>query len=131
VLEGQIQHSILSLYKNSSMKSNIKIMQVDDPVSFRQAISIFLNLEDTIHLGKAVDGTGALKIVTLHWPKVVLIDLRMRHLHEPTAPLRIAYSIPEPEILVLTTMDREAEIFDALRAGTNGTLGPSGQCSSR
>jgi DNA-binding NarL/FixJ family response regulator len=99
----------------------IKIMLVDDQILFREAIRTLLNLEETIQVvAEASDGAEALEMILQHRPKVVLMDLRMPYMNGIEATRRIRATHPEVEILVLTTFDKEDEIFDALRAGANG-----------
>jgi DNA-binding NarL/FixJ family response regulator len=104
----------------------IRLLLVDDQSLFREALSTLLSLQPDFEIvGEAGDGAQAIDAVAKHKPDVVLMDLRMPVLNGVEATRRIMTSGPAgnaPRILVLTTFDEDAEVFEALRAGAAGYL---------
>ncbi len=73
-------------------------------------------------VGSAADGEEAVRLVALHRPDVVLMDLRMPRLDGVTATGQIRAEHPETQVVVLTTYAEDADILAALRAGARGYL---------
>ncbi|MPY92493.1 MAG: response regulator [Acidimicrobiia bacterium] len=78
--------------------------------------------EDLDVVGEASDGIEAVELVRRHRPDVVLMDIQMPVLDGLAATRRIAAEVPGPNVLVLTTFDRDDYVFEALRAGAAGFL---------
>jgi DNA-binding NarL/FixJ family response regulator len=74
-------------------------------------------------IGEAADGLEAVKAVEELRPDVVLMDIRMPKLDGLEATRRIlARPEPRPQVVVLTTFDLDAYVYEALRAGASGFL---------
>jgi DNA-binding NarL/FixJ family response regulator len=74
-------------------------------------------------IGEAADGLEAVKAVEELRPDVVLMDIRMPKLDGLEATRRIlARPEPRPRVVVLTTFDLDAYVYEALRAGASGFL---------
>jgi DNA-binding NarL/FixJ family response regulator len=104
----------------------IRLLLVDDQSLFREALRTLLSLQPDFDIvAEAADGEQAIAAVAKLNPHVVLMDLRMPVLNGVEATRRImaggAQAFP-PRILVLTTFDEDAEVFEALRAGAAGYL---------
>jgi DNA-binding NarL/FixJ family response regulator len=74
-------------------------------------------------VGEAADGLEAVEGATRLRPDVVLMDIRMPKLDGLEATRRIlARPEPRPQVVVLTTFDLDAYVYEALRAGASGFL---------
>jgi DNA-binding NarL/FixJ family response regulator len=78
--------------------------------------------EDMTVVGEAADGAAAVRLTGELAPDVVVMDIRMPEL-DGIAATRLITGRPDgPRVLVLTTFDLDAHVFDALRAGASGFL---------
>ncbi len=104
-------------------KEIIRILLVDDQTMFRDGMRVLLSSQPDFQIvGEAADGEQAIqKATTLH-PDVVLMDLRMPVLDGAAATRRLRAVQPDARVIVLTTFDEDAAIFDGLRAGATGYL---------
>lgn len=101
----------------------IRVMLVDDQKLIRQGIRMLLSTEADIEVaGEAGDGREALALVEKVRPQVILMDVRMPEMDGVAATHEISARHPEIGIIILTTFDDEAYIFEGLRAGARGYL---------
>ncbi len=101
----------------------IRVMLVDDQKLIRQGIRMLLSTEADIEVaGEAGDGREALALVEKIRPQVILMDVRMPGMDGVAATREISARYPEIGIIILTTFDDEAYIFEGLRAGARGYL---------
>ncbi|HUR56430.1 MAG TPA: response regulator transcription factor [Opitutaceae bacterium] len=101
----------------------IRLLLVDDQSLFREALRTLLSLQPDFDIvAEAPDGEQAVALVAQHEPDVVLMDLRMPVLNGVEATRRIVNADAAARVIVLTTFDEDAEVFEALRAGAVGYL---------
>ncbi|MEU3603319.1 response regulator transcription factor [Streptomyces sp. NPDC006798] len=105
----------------------IRIVVADDERMVRTALRAILSAEpDLAVIGEAVDGAEAVSVVRELAPDVVLMDVRMPGIDGIRATERILADAPgtggTPRILVVTTFENDAYVYDALRAGAAGFL---------
>lgn len=101
----------------------MRLLVVDDQALIRRGLALMLDAEDDICVvGQAADGAQALQLVGSLRPDVVLMDLQMPHMDGVAATQALAAQWPEVRVVVLTTFDDDARIFDALRAGAQAYL---------
>ncbi len=101
----------------------IRILLVDDQRLMREGLRMLLELEPDLQVvGEATDGAAALAEYARLTPDVVLMDIRMPGMDGVEATRRIRQRWPEARILILTTFDEDAYVFDGLRAGALGYL---------
>ncbi len=101
----------------------IRVMLVDDQKLIRQGIRMLLSTEADIEVaGEAGDGQEALALIEKIHPQVILMDVRMPGMDGVAATREITARHPEIGIIILTTFDDEAYIFEGLRAGARGYL---------
>ena len=105
------------------MEEPIRLLIVDDQRLMRDGLCTLLELEaDLAIAGEAEDGQAALEKYEALLPDVVLMDIRMPRLDGVEATRRMRQRWPEARIIILTTFDDDALIFDGLRAGAQGYL---------
>jgi DNA-binding NarL/FixJ family response regulator len=99
-----------------------RVLIADDQALFREGLRKVLEANGFEVVGEAADGEEAVRMAAEYAPDVVLMDLRMPVLDGVGATRRIAQNPRAPRIVVLTTFDDDASVFDALRAGALGYL---------
>jgi DNA-binding NarL/FixJ family response regulator len=97
---------------------------VDDQTLVRSGLhSILEKQPDLDVVGEAGDGAAALELCRTLRPEVVLMDIRMPGLDGLEATKRLlAGPPPVPRVLVITTFDLDAYVYEALKAGASGFL---------
>jgi DNA-binding NarL/FixJ family response regulator len=96
---------------------------VDDQRLMRDGLRTLLELEEDLQVvGEAEDGTAALQLFEALRPDVVLMDIRMPVMDGVEATRQMLARWPEARVIILTTFDDDAFIFDGLRAGALGYL---------
>ena len=101
----------------------IRIVIADDQRVVRDGLAMLVGLiEDIDVVGTACDGAEAVDLAHDTRPDVVLMDLRMPKMEGAEATRRIRSSLPETQILVLTTYADDESLFPALQAGARGYL---------
>jgi DNA-binding NarL/FixJ family response regulator len=103
----------------------IKVVLADDQVLVRAGFRMLLDVEDDIEVvGEAADGAQAVAVARKQRPDVVLMDIRMPILDGIEATRRIAATpgLDRVRVVILTTYDTDAHVFDALEAGASGFL---------
>jgi DNA-binding NarL/FixJ family response regulator len=98
------------------------VVIVDDQAMVRQGLRLILELEGIEVLAEAEDGERGVSAVREHQPDVVLMDVRMPRVDGIEATRRIVEAGLPSRVLVLTTFDLDAHVYDALRAGAAGFL---------
>ena len=101
----------------------IRVVIADDQRVVRDGLAMLIGLIDDIEVvGTACDGAEAVDLAHDTRPDVVLMDLRMPEMDGAEATRRIRSSLPETQILVLTTYADDESLFPALQAGARGYL---------
>jgi DNA-binding NarL/FixJ family response regulator len=73
-------------------------------------------------VGEAGDGVEAVALARELRPDVVLVDIRMPRMDGLEATRVLAAEPDLPRILVLTTCDADAYVYEAMKAGASGFL---------
>ena len=103
----------------------IEVLLADDERLVRSGFRALLEHEDGIAVvGEATDGAEAVARAAELRPDVVLMDIRMPHVDGIEATRRIAATpgLDDVRILILTTYDTDAHVFEGLQAGASGFL---------
>ncbi len=105
------------------MDRPIRVLLVDDQRLMRDGLRVLLELEPDLEVvGEAEDGETALEAYAALQPDVVLMDIRMPGMDGVEATRRIRERWPEARVIILTTFDDDAYVFEGLRAGALGYL---------
>lgn len=103
----------------------IKVLLADDQALVRAGFKVLLDVEDDIEVvGDATNGAEAVAQARASRPDVILMDIRMPDLDGIRATEQIAATkgLEHVHVLILTTYDTDANVFDALEAGASGFL---------
>jgi DNA-binding NarL/FixJ family response regulator len=102
----------------------IRVLLADDQAMVRAGFRLILAAEPDIAVaGEAADGVEAIAAARRLRPDVTLMDVRMPRLDGIAATGRLLADDPAPtRVVVLTTFDVDAHVYDALRAGASGFL---------
>ncbi len=101
----------------------IRVLVADDQALIRRGITLMLSVESDIEVvGQACDGVEAVEMAERLRPDVVLMDLHMPRKGGVAATREITLSLPHTHVLVLTTLDADETVFEAVRAGAHAYL---------
>jgi DNA-binding NarL/FixJ family response regulator len=100
-----------------------RVYLVDDQRLIRDGLRLLLELEEGIEVvGEAENGAAALEAYAALQPDVLLMDIRMPVMDGVEATRHLLERWPKARVIILTTFDDDAYIYDALRAGALGYL---------
>jgi DNA-binding NarL/FixJ family response regulator len=106
-------------------RAPIKVLLVDDEGLVRSGFKVLLDMEDDITVvGEATNGVEAVDQARATRPDVVLMDIRMPKVDGIQATSRIVKTpgLERVRVLILTTYDTDAYVFEALQAGASGFM---------
>jgi DNA-binding NarL/FixJ family response regulator len=108
---------------NQSAAPRIRVLIAEDQALVRRGTSLLISLEPDMEVvGSACDGIEAVAMAEKLRPDVVLMDLHMPKQGGVAATREITQSLPGTQVLVLTTLNDDETVFDAVRAGALGYL---------
>ncbi|MFJ6982761.1 MULTISPECIES: response regulator [unclassified Streptomyces] len=98
-------------------------MVVDDQAVVRAGFAAIVDAEpDMTVVAEAGEGASAVELAAAGTTDLVLMDIRMPGMDGLTATRLVTAAPGAPKVLVLTTFDLDAYVYDALRAGASGFL---------
>ncbi|NDU71867.1 response regulator [Actinomadura sp. DSM 109109] len=103
----------------------VRVLIADDEGLVRSGFRLLLDVEEDIAVvAEATDGARAVELARTTRPDVVLMDIRMPRLDgiQATARITATPGLEDVRILILTTYDTDAYVFEALQAGASGFL---------
>ena len=101
----------------------IRVLVADDQALIRRGMTLMLSVQSDMEVvGQAADGVEAVEMAERLRPDVVLMDLHMPRKGGVAATREITLSLPNTHVLVLTTLDAEETVFEAVRAGAHAYL---------
>ena len=101
----------------------VRILIAEDQALVRRGTAVLLSMEQDMEVvGQACDGVEAVAMAQQLHPDVVLMDLHMPRLGGVAATREITRMLPGTQILVLTTLNDDETVFEAVRAGAQGYL---------
>jgi DNA-binding NarL/FixJ family response regulator len=109
--------------ENQSPAPRIRILIAEDQALVRRGTSLLISLEPDMEVvGSACDGIEAVAMAEKLRPDIVLMDLHMPKQGGVAATRAITQTLPGTQVLVLTTLNDDETVFDAVRAGALGYL---------
>jgi DNA-binding NarL/FixJ family response regulator len=105
--------------------NTIKVLLADDQVLVRSGFRALLEGEDDITVvGEAASGAEAVEQARATRPDVILMDIRMPEMDgiKATGEIVRMRGLECVRVLILTTYDTDAYVFEALQAGASGFL---------
>lgn len=100
----------------------MKVLLADDHAAIRAGLRMMLDgVDDVEVVGEAADGARAIDQALVLDPDVVLMDVRMPGTDGIAATREITRR-GDARVLVLTSFEVDAYVFDSLRAGASGYL---------
>ncbi|GAU68426.1 putative two-component response regulator [Streptomyces sp. NBRC 110611] len=102
----------------------LRIVLADDERMVRTALRAILGAEaDMEVVGEAATGAEAVPLIRALRPDVVLMDVRMPEIDGIRATEQVLTGMDRPpRIVVVTTFENDAYVYEALRAGASGFL---------
>jgi DNA-binding NarL/FixJ family response regulator len=101
----------------------IRVLIAEDHALVRRGTAVLLAMEPDMEVvGQACDGIEAVAMAEQLRPDVVLMDLHMPRQNGIAATREITRTLPGTQVLVLTTLDDDESVFEAVRAGAHGYL---------
>ncbi|CAN7217732.1 response regulator transcription factor [Paenibacillus sp. LjRoot153] len=103
--------------------SQTTILIADDQPLIRDGLAAILSMEKGYSVVATTgDGVATIEQVQLHRPQLVMMDIHMPKLDGLEATKRIKAEFPDIKVLILTTFEDEAYIWEAIRLGASGYL---------
>jgi DNA-binding NarL/FixJ family response regulator len=103
----------------------IRLVIADDQALVRSGLATILGAQPDIEVvAEAADGHQALELARRFMPDLVLMDVRMPRLDGIAATRELFATAvgAAPKVVMLTTFDLDAYVYEALRAGASGFL---------
>jgi DNA-binding NarL/FixJ family response regulator len=101
----------------------IRIVIAEDQALVRRGAAMLLSMEPDMEVvGQARNGVEAVELANLLQPDVILMDLHMPLKGGVAATREITRDLPTTQILVLTTLNDDETVFEAVRAGAHAYL---------
>ncbi|AOS66157.1 response regulator [Actinoalloteichus hymeniacidonis] len=100
----------------------ISVMVVDDHPMWRDGVARDLSERGFSVVATASDADSAVRIAAAARPDVVLMDLNLGTVSGVQAIRRLAASLPEVRVLVLSASGAHADVLEAVKAGASGYL---------
>jgi DNA-binding NarL/FixJ family response regulator len=108
-----------------SQKQPIRILIADDHPVVRAGLAAMLEIDPKANitvLGQANNGCEAVELFAQLQPDIALIDLQMPQMDGVEAIAAIRKKFPTARLIVLTTYDRDEDIYRGLQAGAKAYL---------
>jgi DNA-binding NarL/FixJ family response regulator len=101
----------------------IRVVIAEDQAIVRRGSTLLLSMQPDMEVvGQARNGMEAVELAQTLKPDVVLMDLHMPVKGGVAATREITRALPGTQILVLTTLDDDETVFEAVRAGAHAYL---------
>ena len=101
----------------------VRILIAEDQALVRRGTAVLLAMESDMEVvGQACDGIEAVEMAMRLTPEIVLMDLHMPRQGGVAATREITRALPGTQVLVLTTLNDDDTVFEAVRAGAHGYL---------
>jgi DNA-binding NarL/FixJ family response regulator len=122
VPEARLPEVLTVVHPNADSPA-IRIVIAEDQALVRRGAALLLAMEPDMEVvGQACNGVEAVELTQLLRPDVVLMDLHMPLKGGVAATREITRALPGTQVLVLTTLDDDETVFEAVRAGAHAYL---------
>jgi DNA-binding NarL/FixJ family response regulator len=109
--------------EEAASAAKVRILIAEDQALVRRGTTVLLSMEPDMEVvGQACDGIEAVTMAEQLRPDVVLMDLHMPRQGGVAATREITKRLPGTQVLVLTTLNDDETVFEAVRAGAHGYL---------
>ena len=103
--------------------ARIRVVVAEDQALVRRGTALMLSMAPDMEcVGQACNGEEAVKMALVLNPDVILMDLHMPLKGGVAATREITSAQPSTQVLVLTTLDDDETVFEAVRAGAQAYL---------
>jgi DNA-binding NarL/FixJ family response regulator len=103
--------------------SAIKVLIVDDHNLVREGLKAVFDQGNEVEVvGEAGSGEEALEMVDKAKPDVVLMDISMPGMNGIQATKLIREKYPDAKVVMLTMLDQEGYVYEAVKAGATGYM---------
>lgn len=104
-------------------KKKIKVLVVDDHRLVREGLISLLRIHPDIEVvGEASNGDDAVAKARPLEPDIILMDISMPGMNGITATKVIRKDLPKAKVIMLTMLDQEGYVYEAVKAGATGYL---------
>jgi DNA-binding NarL/FixJ family response regulator len=104
-------------------QATIRVVIAEDQALVRRGTALLLSMTPDMEcVGQACNGDEAVKLALALRPDIVLMDLHMPMKSGVAATREITLAQPSTQVLVLTTLDDDETVFEAVRAGAQAYL---------
>jgi two-component system NarL family response regulator len=100
----------------------MRILLVDDHTLFLEGLRNLLVAESIQVVGMSHDGLEALEQARRLHPDVILMDIRMPRCDGLAATRLIKAELPEIKIVMLSMVEEDQDLFEAVKSGASGYL---------
>jgi len=120
---SRLQESDRVLPDSPNHQSAIRIVIAEDQALVRRGAALLLSMEPDMEVvGQARNGVEAVELAQTLRPDVILMDLHMPLKGGVSATREITRLQPSCQVLVLTTLNDDETVFEAVRAGAQAYL---------
>ena len=102
---------------NEFLKSEIKMLLVDDDPLVRRSLRMMLELHDIPVVGEATNGEEAIDAAVKLKPTMVLMDVNMPKMNGIQAAKLIKSKLPFIHVIILTVHNEHSKVVQAIRDG--------------
>lgn len=102
---------------NEFLKSEVKMLLVDDDPLVRRSLRMILELHDIPVVGEATNGEDALDAALKLKPTMVLMDVNMPKMDGIQAARLIKSKLPAVHVIILTVHNEHSKVVQAIRDG--------------
>jgi DNA-binding NarL/FixJ family response regulator len=107
----------------TEVNARIRVVVAEDQALVRRGTALLISMAPDMEcVGQACNGDEAVKLSLVLCPDVVLMDLHMPIKGGVAATREITLAQPSTQVLVLTTLDDDETVFEAVRAGAQAYL---------
>lgn len=99
---------------------SLRVVLADDHVVLRQGVRALLERHGLEVVAEASDGRAAIEVARELEPDVAVLDIMMPLLNGIDAARQIVEACPRTQVVMLTALEQERLVTDAVRAGVRG-----------